>query len=114
MAAGRIDSMTVLIVTLLAIATFIAIMYSFGNYIGRPCSSISGCNNTYCWSAFNETEKNNAYVDMITCACQSARNSEFSDYQASKEIQDRYTLLTGDRGSANDICDGTLPLIQYE
>jgi hypothetical protein len=100
------------ILVIVAILIALAVLYSIGMYFGEPCSSVAGCRG--CWSAFNDSEKNNVYVDMISCACTKANARKFADSSMNREIEDRYFLLTGTRTTADSICRGDEPLIKYE
>lgn len=98
----------VLIVILISIIS----LYGLGIYMSKKCLDVSGC--SQCWDELNITEKTNAYIDVIACACGKARYNGYADTALNLDIEKMYRIVTGSSGEAQKICDGTLPLIRIE
>lgn len=110
------DLKLLLTIAVLAAVLFLAVLYGFGLYLSKDCSSIGPC--SQCWNVFNSTDKNNAYVNLTLCACARAENMGYSDIRMNEQIVGRYKLIYNLSDptpvSVQDICKGNLPLSYIE
>ena len=109
---GGTNSRIVMFALLIAIVAMLLLLYGLGLYFSKQCASISGCKD--CWSEMNLTQKNNAYVNLTSCACGRARYNNYGDPEINNGIVNAYRIVTGNSGTVQDICEGKLPMLSIE
>ncbi len=99
----------------LALVFFIglfAIFYSIGVIFSSSCYEIKNCK--ACWQRGNATSQYNAMIDVILCACKSAKANNYGDAFINSEIRRFYKIVSGIDASTQEICEGKVPLIKYK
>lgn len=116
-ALSWINKVTIIIIILI-IALFV-----FGSFIaGRGCFSIGECKQCWSWAPrlvkseycpdANKTcisdpmvDQHNALVDVIMCACNSARDNAYMNEGLNNEIKRVYQEITGYSANTKEICE---------
>lgn len=97
--------------TIIGIITLLVVLYIIGLTFSTRCLKYDDCES--CWNIKDDKEKVNAGVDFIVCLCSKAMEKNYQDAEINDLIESNYFSITGIEASAQDICEGRVPLVKY-